>query len=65
MLWNTHQALGNLLLKQDKREKARREFQAAVKVVQGLGEDLTDVELKEGYLQSEPVQNLVSLAQRA
>ena len=63
VLWNTHQALGNLLLKQDKREKARREFQAAVNVVQGIAEDLTDVELKEGYLQSEPVQRLVSLAQ--
>ncbi len=63
VLWHTHQALGNLLLKQDKREKARREFQAAVNVVQGIAEDLTDVELKEGYLQSEPVQRLVSLAQ--
>jgi tetratricopeptide (TPR) repeat protein len=63
VLWNTHQALGNLLLKQDKREEARRAFQAAVKVVQGLAEDLTDVELKEGYLKSEPVQKLVSLAQ--
>ena len=63
MLWNTHQALGNLLLKQDKREEARRAFQAAVKVVQGLAEDLTDLELKEGYLKSEPVQKLVSLAQ--
>ena len=63
MLWNTHQALGNLLLKQDKREKARREFQAAVNVVQGIAEDLTDVELKEGYLKSEPVQKLLSLAQ--
>jgi tetratricopeptide (TPR) repeat protein len=62
-LWNTQQALGNLLLKQDKREEARRAFQAAVKVVQALAEDLTDVELKEGYLQSEPVQKLVSLAQ--
>ena len=63
VLWNTHQAVGNLLLKQDKREEARRAFQAAVKVVQGLAEDLTDVELKEGYLKSEPVQKLVSLAQ--
>ena len=44
-------------------EKARREFQAAVNVVQGIAEDLTDVELEEGYLQSEPVQRLVSLAQ--
>ncbi|MDH3875983.1 MAG: hypothetical protein OET07_17720, partial [Desulfobacteraceae bacterium] len=63
VLWHTHQALGNLLLKQDKREEARRAFQAAVKVVQGLAEDLTDLELKEGYLKSEPVQKLVSLAQ--
>jgi class 3 adenylate cyclase/tetratricopeptide (TPR) repeat protein len=63
VLWHTHQALGNLLLKQDKREEARIAFQAAVKVVQGLAEDLTDVELKEGYLKSEPVQKLISLAQ--
>jgi hypothetical protein len=36
-----------------------------VKVVQGLAEDLADVGLKEGYLKSEPVQKLVSLAQGA
>ena len=32
VLWHTHQALGNLLLKQDKREEARRAFQVAVNV---------------------------------
>ncbi len=63
VLWHTHQALGNLLLEQYKREEARRAFQAAMKIVQGLAEDLTDVELKEGYLKSEPVQKLLSLAQ--
>ena len=62
-LWKTHQALGNLLRLQGKAEKARAEFQAALKVVEGIAEGLTDLALEEGYLQSEPVQKLVSLAQ--
>ena len=62
-LWKTHQALGNLQCLRGKTEKARAEFQAALKVVEGIAEGLTDSALKEGYLQSEPVQKLVSLAQ--
>jgi len=62
-LWKTHQALGNLQCLRGKSEKARAEFQAALKVVEGIAEGLTDSALKEGYLQSEPVQKLVSLAQ--
>ena len=65
VLWKTYQAVGNMLLKQGKREDARSAFQAAVKIVQGLAEDLTDAELKEGYLKSEPIRKLVSLAQGA
>jgi class 3 adenylate cyclase/tetratricopeptide (TPR) repeat protein len=64
-LWKTHQALGNLLRLRGKAEKARAEFQAALKIVEGIAEGLTDLALKEGYLQSEPVQKLVLLAQRS
>jgi tetratricopeptide (TPR) repeat protein len=62
LLWETHQALGNLLLKKRKSEEAKVEFQTALKVVQGISEDLTDLELKEGYLQSNPIQELFSQA---
>jgi len=58
--WRTHQALGNLLRKQGKSKEARAKFQTALRVVQGIAEDLTDVALKEGYLQSEPIQELLS-----
>jgi tetratricopeptide (TPR) repeat protein len=63
LLWKTHQAVGNLLLKRGKNKDAKAQFQTALKVVQDIAEGLTDVALKEGYLQSEPVQRLVSLAQ--
>jgi tetratricopeptide (TPR) repeat protein len=59
-LWCTHQALGNLLLKQGKSKEASAEFQTAFKLVQGIAEGLTDEALKEGYLQSEPIQELFS-----
>jgi hypothetical protein len=55
--------VGNLLLKRGKNKDAKAQFQTALKVVQDIAEGLTDVALKEGYLQSEPVQRLVSLAQ--
>jgi class 3 adenylate cyclase/tetratricopeptide (TPR) repeat protein len=59
-LWKTHQALAKLRLEQGKSDEARAEFQAALKVVQGIAEGLTDAALKEGYLKSEPIQELFS-----
>jgi tetratricopeptide (TPR) repeat protein len=59
-LWLTHQALGNLLRKQGKDRDARAEFQTALRVVHGIAEGLTDAALKEGYLDSEPIQELFS-----
>jgi tetratricopeptide (TPR) repeat protein len=61
-LWKTHQALGDLLLKKSKSEDAKAQFQTALKVVQGISEGLTDVELKGDYLQSNPIQELFSKA---
>ena len=52
-----------MLLEQDKEEEARAEFQAAGEVVRGIAEGLTDVALKEGYLGSGPIQELVALAE--
>jgi class 3 adenylate cyclase/tetratricopeptide (TPR) repeat protein len=64
-LWLTHQALGKLLLQQGKDRDARAEFQIALKVVQGIAEGLTDTALKEGYLQSNPIQELFSQAKES
>jgi class 3 adenylate cyclase/tetratricopeptide (TPR) repeat protein len=63
LLWKTHQAVGNQLLKRGKNKDAKAQFQTALKVVQNIAEGLTDVALKEGYLQSDPVQELFSQAQ--
>ncbi|MCP4290388.1 MAG: tetratricopeptide repeat protein, partial [bacterium] len=63
LLWKTHQAVGNLLLKRGKNKDAKAQFQAALKVVQDIAEGLTDVALEEGYLQSDPIQELFSQAQ--
>ena len=59
----THHALGNLLNKKGESEEAKVEFQAALKVVQGIAEGLTDGALKEVYLQSNPIQELFSKAE--
>jgi tetratricopeptide (TPR) repeat protein len=64
-LWKTHEFMGNLLLKQGKREEARAEFRAAAKVVHDIAEGLTDAALKERYLQSEPIQELFSQAEES
>ena len=65
LLWKIQQAVGNLLLKQGKNKDAKAQFQTALKVVQDIAEGLTDVALKEGYLQSDPIQELFSQAQGA
>jgi tetratricopeptide (TPR) repeat protein len=64
-LWKTHQALGAMLLSQSKGEEAGAEFHAALEVVQGIAEGLTDAALKEGYLQSHPIKELASQAERS
>jgi class 3 adenylate cyclase/tetratricopeptide (TPR) repeat protein len=63
LLWKTHQAVGNLLLKRGKTKDAKAQFQTALQVVQDIAEGLTDGALKEGYLQSVPIQELFSQAQ--
>jgi hypothetical protein len=62
-IWKTHQAMGKLLLRRGKSEDGRAELQAASKVIEGIAEGLTDAALKEGYLQSEPIQELFSQAE--
>jgi tetratricopeptide (TPR) repeat protein len=62
-LWKTRQALGSVLLEQGKSDEARGEFQAALKVVHGIAEGLTDVALKEGYLGSGPIRELAAQAE--
>jgi hypothetical protein len=63
LLWKTNQAVGNLLLRRGKNKDAKAQFQTALKVVQDIAKGLTDGALKEGYLQSDPIQELLSQAQ--
>jgi tetratricopeptide (TPR) repeat protein len=63
LLWKTYQAMGTLLLTRGKNKDARAEFKAALKVVQGIAEGLTDTALKEGFLESKPIQELFSQAE--
>ena len=53
---------GDHCLVEDDQCLVEGEFQAALKVVQGIAESLTDAALKEGYLQSQPLQELSSQA---
>ena len=62
VLWQTHQAMGALLLTRGKNEDASAEFKAAFCVVHAIAEGLTDAALKKGYLKSQPIQKLFSLA---
>ena len=62
-LWKTHQALGHLLFKRGKNDEAREQFQAAAEVVHDIAEGLTNEALKKGYLESDPIQQLLSQAE--
>jgi tetratricopeptide (TPR) repeat protein len=57
-LWKTCQALGNLVFKQGKADQAGTQYRNALKIVQGIAEDLTDPELKEGFLQSKQIRQV-------
>jgi predicted RNA polymerase sigma factor len=64
LLWKIHQAAGKLLFKQGRSKEAKAEFQTAVKIVHGIAEGLADAALKEGYLQSDPIQKLFLQAEK-
>jgi tetratricopeptide (TPR) repeat protein len=61
-LWRTQQALGNLYQRQDKAKQAQTQYKAALKVVQGMADGLTDQELKDGFLTSEPIREVFAQA---
>jgi tetratricopeptide (TPR) repeat protein len=61
-LWKTHQALGGLFFKQGKNDHASAKYLNTIKIVQGIAEKLTDPELKEGFLHSEPIREVFAQA---
>jgi tetratricopeptide (TPR) repeat protein len=62
-IWKTYQALGNLYYKQGKADQASTEYLKTLKIVQGIAEKLTDPELKEGFLRSEPIREVFAQAE--
>ncbi|MCH7478291.1 MAG: hypothetical protein IIA14_09330 [SAR324 cluster bacterium] len=63
-IWKTHLSLGNLYVKLDEPRQAKTQYGHAVKVVQGIADGLTDIELKEVFLRSGPIKNLLAQAER-
>ncbi len=63
-LWRTHQALGNLYAKMGKGKagQAKTRYRAALKIVRDIAGGLTDPELKEGFLQSDPIREVFAQA---
>ncbi|MCH7476577.1 MAG: AAA family ATPase [SAR324 cluster bacterium] len=53
-IWQTHRVLGRFYAEQGRSGEAAREFQAALGVMQGIAEGLTDPVLKDGFLGSQP-----------
>ena len=62
--WRTAQALGNLHAKQGKDKQAATQYKAVLKVVQGMAGGLTDPELKEGFLNAEPIREVFAQAEQ-
>jgi tetratricopeptide (TPR) repeat protein len=62
-LWRTHQALGNLYQKQGRPEDAQSQYRKALDVVKSVSEGLIDLELKEGFLESELIRELFAQAE--
>ena len=62
-IWKTHQALGKLFHNQGKIDQAVEQYGSALKIVETIGEGLTDPKLKEGFLQSETIQEVIAQAE--
>jgi tetratricopeptide (TPR) repeat protein len=64
-LWKTHAALGDLRQAQGRSDEARREYGAAVAVIEEVAAGLTDPSLKDTFLGSAHVREIREKAQRA
>jgi len=62
-IWKTHQALGNLFRNQGKIDQAVEQYKSAIKIAEMISEDLTDLKLKDGFLQSETIQEMIAQAE--
>jgi tetratricopeptide (TPR) repeat protein len=62
-IWKTHQALGKLFHDQGKIDQSVEQYGSALKLVEKMAEDLTYPELKEGFLQSDTIQEVIAQAE--
>jgi tetratricopeptide (TPR) repeat protein len=63
-LWKTCQAVGNLYHNHDHAGESIRYYLKALGVVQNMAAGLSESELKEGFLQSAPIQELFAQAEK-
>ena len=64
-LWKTLQAMGDLNLAEGDSAKAMTSFKEAAEVVEGVAEGLTDPSLRETFLQSQPIQGVLTQQAKA
>jgi hypothetical protein len=57
-IWKTHYAMGSLYSGRGEGKQAKTHFHAAREVVQGIAEGLTDPQLKQGFLEAQPVRDI-------
>lgn len=57
-LWKTHAALGDLRKAQGQIDAGRKAYRAALTVIDGVADDLTDESLRETFLNSDHVQGI-------
>ena len=61
-IWRTHAALGEAHLRFEQLPLAREHFQAAAKTIEKIADGLGDLNLKNGFIESEPVRHVFSYA---
>jgi len=62
-LWQAHASLASALTKLGRSSKAREQWGAAVEVISSVANGLSDRELREGFLNAEPIREILSRAE--
>jgi len=62
-LWQAHASLASAFYKQGRPGEAREHWVAAAEVIRSLANSLSDRELREGFLQAEPIREMLSKAE--
>ena len=62
-LWQAHTSLASAFKKLGRSSKAREQWGAAAEVIRGVANGLSDRELRKGFLNAEPIREILSKAE--